>query len=204
MTPTLTESPQTASEASPQDTQNLASNGEIPTQTNEEKIPMPTSDDGPATADTTANKPSSSRRESKADTVSSAGQDRPYRLLSELLKDIPPEELCRVLEHYEDAVIKGTVKAVPAPAEEGFSVDLVTAQGKRATRRVEEEIVLPDPAFFTWLNAERKASRLAVLAVTGRVETSMDKLAAGDDDFQKLLDIRRRRLQKPKPTRPAK
>ncbi|ABW35004.1 hypothetical protein Dgeo_2961 (plasmid) [Deinococcus geothermalis DSM 11300] len=159
-----------------------------------EEVPLP------PTAPATNPIPATPRNKAAAG-APRADQPIPYRLLSELLHDIPPEELQLVLDHYEDAVLKGTVKAIPAPAGQVFSVELITALGKRATRKVEEEIVLPDAAFHTWLAAERKASRLAVLAVTGRVETSLDKLARGDDDFQKLLDIRRKRLQR---TRSAK
>ncbi|GGB73877.1 hypothetical protein [Deinococcus soli (ex Cha et al. 2016)] len=128
-----------------------------------------------------------------------------YQLLSQTLSDIPAEELHLVLDHYEDAVMRGTIKALPLEGAEPFQLPVVNHQGKRVNRRIEEEIVIPDDAFEQWLKAERRASRLAVLAVTGRVETSLEKLTSGDDDFSKLLDIRRKRLQKSKaPNRPPK
>ncbi|MFC6662631.1 hypothetical protein [Deinococcus multiflagellatus] len=79
----------------------------------------------------------------------------------------------------------------------------MTAQGKRALRKLDDEIVLPDAAFQGWLAQERRASRLAVLKVTGRVETSLERLASGEDDFRTLLEIRKGRLQKPKTGRSA-
>ncbi|WP_304524150.1 hypothetical protein [Deinococcus betulae] len=121
-----------------------------------------------------------------------------FQLLSALLKGIPPEELHLVLEKYHDAIKRGTVKAVSAPSNLTFEVEVVTAQGKRAVRKVEDEIVLPDDGFQGWLAQERRASRLAVLRVTGRVETSLARLASGEDDFKTLLEIRRGRLQQPK------
>lgn len=153
----------------------------------------------------TSTRPANDSSKRAEHTRQATHQESGFRLLSTLLEGVPPEELHLVLDHYEDAVARGTIKAVPLEASEPFSVAVINPQGKRLTRRVEDEIVLPDEAFHAWLKAQRKASRLAVLAVTGRVETSLEKLESGDDNFQKLVEIRRKRLQKTRSTaRPGK
>lgn len=117
-----------------------------------------------------------------------------YRLFGELLADVPPRERFFVLERFEDAVRDGAVSAVRARGAVHKRLDVVTPQGKRVRRVVREEIVLDDGSFRAWFARERRASRLAVLAVTGRVETSVERLEGGEDDFARLVAVRRARL----------
>lgn len=117
-----------------------------------------------------------------------------FRLLSELLADVPPQERFFVLAHFEDAVRDGAVSALRARGAKSSRLDVVTPQGKRVRRVVREEIVLDDGAFRAWFARERRASRLAVLAVTGRIETTVKRLESGEEDSARLVAVRRARL----------
>lgn len=117
-----------------------------------------------------------------------------YRNLSELLRDIPPNECALIVEGWETAVLKGTLRALPLSGEHfGKVIQLPTGEKKRCT--LQDEIVLVDDACRTWLNEQRRESRYRVLGQVGKVETTLDRLKSKEDSFDRLLEIRKKRIK---------
>ena len=67
--------------------------------------------------------------------------------------------------------------------------------GEKKRRTIQDELVCADEACRKWITDQRQESRYQVLAHVGRVETTMDRLKAGKDNFEKLVEIRKRRLK---------
>lgn len=117
-----------------------------------------------------------------------------YRNLSELLRDIPPNECALIVEGWETAVLKGTLRALPLTGEHfGKVIQLPTGEKKRCT--LKDEIVLVDDACRAWLDEQRRESRYRVLSQVGKVETTLERLKSKEDSFERLLEIRKRRIK---------
>ena len=55
--------------------------------------------------------------------------------------------------------------------------------------------MLVDDACRTWLNEQRRESRYRVLGQVGKVETTLDRLKSKEDSFDRLLEIRKKRIK---------
>lgn len=114
--------------------------------------------------------------------------------LSVLLRDVPADECCRVLSQFEAAVMRGVIKALPLAGQHfGKVVIQETGQKKRCT--VQDEVVVIDDAWERWFTEQRRESRYRVLAQVGVVATTVERLKGSEDDFDRLLEIRRKRLK---------
>ena len=114
------------------------------------------------------------------------------RLLSEILKSVPPSELGLILEGYLNAVKDGIIVGTPLTGTR-FTRSY-QRQGKKVKRRLQDEAVLDTRELQKWLTAQRQAARLENLRHQGRVETTLERLTAGTDDLKLLAQIRRERL----------
>ena len=115
------------------------------------------------------------------------------RLLSEILKSVPPSELGLILEGYLNAVKDGIIVGTPLTGTR-FTRSY-QRQGKKVKRRLQDEAVLDTRELQKWLTAQRQAARLENLRYQGRVETTLERLTAGTDDLRLLAQIRRERLR---------
>jgi hypothetical protein len=120
---------------------------------------------------------------------------RPTRQrLSVLLRHIPSNECFLIIERFEAAVMKGTIKAVPLLGEH-FSKVIVLENGTKKRVSLQDEAVLVDDHWHAWVAEQRRESRYRVLLNTGVVATTIDRLKSDEDDFDRLLEIRRKRLR---------
>lgn len=117
-----------------------------------------------------------------------------YLRLSALLKDIPPAECGLIIEQWDSAIQKGTVRAIPL-ASEHFGKVVQAASGEKKRCTLQDEIVLVDEACRAWIAEQRRESRYRVLGSVGRVETTLERLKSKEDSFERLLEIRRKRIK---------
>ncbi|CAM3445377.1 hypothetical protein DESA109040_12975 [Deinococcus saxicola] len=117
-----------------------------------------------------------------------------YVRLSALLKDIPANECGLIVEQWEEAILKGVLKSIPLTGEH-FAKVVQLPTGEKKRRTIQDELVCADETCRKWIADQRQESRYQVLAHVGRVETTMDRLKAGKDSFEKLVEIRKRRLK---------
>lgn len=120
---------------------------------------------------------------------------RPTRQrLSVLLRNVPPNECCLIIEQYETAVMKGVVKALPLQGEH-FGKVVILESGAKKRLSLQDEAVVVDEQWEVWLAEQRRESRYRVLHSTGTVATTIERLKSSEDDFERLLEIRRKRLK---------
>lgn len=114
--------------------------------------------------------------------------------LSILLRDVPAEECCLIISHFEQAVMRGNIRALPLIGQHfGKVVILENGQKKRMT--LQDELVVMDEAWERWFTEQRRESRYRVLGQVGTVATTIERVKSGEDDFDRLLEIRRKRLR---------
>lgn len=126
-----------------------------------------------------------------------AATEKPRALrhrLSALMRNIPSDECCRILSTFDAAILKGTIKAVPLLGEY-FPKTIILENGQKKRATVQDELVLMDEAWEKWFAEQRRESRYQVLNHAGVVATTIDRIKSGEDDFDRLLEIRRRRLK---------
>lgn len=114
---------------------------------------------------------------------------------TKIRKAAEPEKYVRLSRiHWNDAVIAGTVRAVPLKGQK-FSKMVVDRTGQETTVEVQDELVEATPQFEAWLTQQREESRYAVLPHYGEIATTPDRLKKAEDDFERLLQARVQRLQ---------
>lgn len=130
----------------------------------------------------------------EASNTENTPERKSYVRLSALLRDIPANECGLIVEQWEEAILKGVLKSVPLTGEH-FAKVIQLPTGEKKRRTLQDELVCADEACRKWITDQRQESRYQVLAHVGRVETSLDRLKAGKDNFEKLVEIRKRRLK---------
>ncbi|WP_135230477.1 hypothetical protein [Deinococcus fonticola] len=124
-----------------------------------------------------------------------AEKTKPLRQkLSILLRDVPPDECCLILKNFEAAIMRGVVGALPL-AGQHFGKVVVMEDGQKKRCTVQDEVVVVDDGWTRWLTDQRRESRYRVLALNGKVATTVERIKDGQDDFERLLDIRRKFLK---------
>lgn len=129
--------------------------------------------------------------------VPTATSEKPKALrqkLSVLLRDVPAEECCLVVSHFEQAVMRGVIKAVPLSGNY-FNKVVILEDGHKKRLSLHDELVVMDADWERWLAEQRRESRYRVLAQVGAVTTTIERVKSGADDFERLLEIRRKRLK---------
>lgn len=116
-------------------------------------------------------------------------------LLSSLITAIPPQERRLVIDGYEDAIRRGIIRAVPVEGKP-IPISMSGSGGKRVRRTLREEWVRDTPELKEWITAQRTESRYAAIAATGRVVSTVERLESGEDDFERLAEIRRQLLRR--------
>lgn len=116
--------------------------------------------------------------------------------LSELLKPIPGTELALILERYMEAIRDGTIAAVPHPGQRFTRTYIDPQTGQKRKRTLTDESILLTSAVTTWIMDCRRKVRYQNMIRTGRVETTDERLASGEDDFDHLVALRRQILKK--------
>lgn len=133
--------------------------------------------------------------ETSAQIPSTTEQVKPLRQkLSLLLRDVPAEECCLILSNFESAVMRGIIKALPLSGQH-FGKVVILESGQKKRRSLQDEVVVVDDGWVRWLAEQRRESRYRVLAHVGHVATTVERLKSNEDDFDRLLDIRRKHLK---------
>lgn len=120
--------------------------------------------------------------------------------LSTIVKPIPPIECHLIFRNWEAGVAAEVIRALPESGKT-FKKTILNELGEEVILEQQEELVFPDERFETWLHEQRQESRYAVLRHIGNLETSLARLEKGEDDFERLLALRRLRLTRDKPAR---
>ena len=115
-----------------------------------------------------------------------------YVQLSALLAGLPDDELSLIVEGTLDAVVKGVFRA--ARLVDTFKIAYRDTNGKRIRRTMPDLAISPSPEFEAWLLAQRRESRHRAMVWSGKVQTTMQRIVSGEDDFEKLADLTRRTL----------
>lgn len=114
----------------------------------------------------------------------------PFGQFSVILIDLPDDERSLIIEGVRDAVAKGVFKA--AGLDSTFRATYRDDTGKRIRKTVQDLAISFSPEFSTWLEAQRRASRHQAMVRSGRVQTTMQRLLSGEDDFEQLADLTKR------------
>lgn len=114
--------------------------------------------------------------------------------LSVLLKDVPADECCLILSRFEDAVMRGTIKALPLLGVR-FAKIVVLEDGRKKRVTLHDELVVLDAGWERWFSEQRRESRYRILGHVGVVGTTIERVKSEQDDFDRLLEIRRKRLK---------
>lgn len=128
-------------------------------------------------------------------TFSSSETTQPLRQkLSILLKHVPADECCLVISNFEQAVMRKQIKALPLSGQH-FNKVVVLETGRKKRVTLQDEVIVIDQAWERWFTEQRREARYKVLAHVGTVATTVERLKANEDDFERLLEIRRQRLK---------
>ncbi|WP_216325655.1 hypothetical protein [Deinococcus aestuarii] len=132
------------------------------------------------------------------ESVSTSTEDLPdgnFILLSTLLlRDLPPAERSLVVEHYEDGVRRSIIRSVQLEGT-SFTVRMLAGGQTGRRRSLQDELIRRTPEFEEWLRVQRTESLYAYRAATGRATSTLERLRTGQDDFNRLADLRRQLLR---------
>ena len=113
-------------------------------------------------------------------------------LLSVLLAKIPRGEQSLILEGIHAAIGTGVVDGVALAGQPSIKVIYRDSEGARVRRTIQDLLLQPTPAFESWLREQRQAARLRAMTLSGKIESTLDRIETGEDDFGALADLTRR------------
>lgn len=121
-----------------------------------------------------------------------------FILLRELLQSLPINERLLIIDGLDDAIRKGILKAVPIEGP-AFAVSVPRAGRKRGRRLVREHCIRDTPEALAWVTRQRAEARYRDLEATGRVSSTVERLAVQLDDFDRLAELHRQTLRRRRP-----
>lgn len=126
--------------------------------------------------------------------------------LSVLLATIPRVEQGVILENIHAAIGTGVVDGVALADQPSIKVIYHDSKGARVRRTIQDLLLQPTPAFESWLRERRQAARLRAMTLSGKIESTLERIETGEDDFGALADLTRRMfapvpVQAPKQTK---
>ncbi|AZI45221.1 hypothetical protein EHF33_20135 (plasmid) [Deinococcus psychrotolerans] len=129
--------------------------------------------------------------------------DPAFTRFSALLALQPRNEVCLLLSGYKDALRAGRIEAVPEAGWE-FSITYLDAQGQEKTETHNEEFVLLTDKSARWISTQQLAARHLIMANTGTLTTTEERLNNNVDDLRALARMRRDALNASTVTEPEK
>lgn len=115
------------------------------------------------------------------------------QLLSEVIRGINTEELTAIFDDFDDAIRNGKVMAVEHAT--AMIRRKVTINGEEKTLEMRDQMILDNDAFAEWLTDMRRKSRYMAMVAGAPIRTTPERLQNGDDNFEALAGLRRKRLR---------
>ena len=116
--------------------------------------------------------------------------------LSVELLDVPKNELCKVFEHFDDA-LTGELFTAVQDVKETFEVTFVNLSGEEVKETFPEEHIASGEGWERWLAEQRQASRWHVIRVTEEFRIDAASVTV-PGEFEMLARLRIEALQKKK------
>ena len=113
--------------------------------------------------------------------------------LSMELMTIPENEQAFIFEHFEEALRKNLIAALP-DEKQTFKATYIDRSGKQVTERKHEKHIVVNPAWEKWVNEQCERSRYHQMKIKGDFATTADRITANPEEFELMLKMRREEL----------